>query len=290
MPTNRLKDFNFADRDSAGGPGIVSFISGKGGVGKSILAFNTGAVLASQGRRTLIVDCDYSFGNIHILGNVIPEMTLTDVIRDKNNFDRATVALSDNYSLLASPAAAGSYHELDNLRFRRFMGQLKSLAAGYDYVILDTTSGHLEIIKLAASHSETNLIIINPELTSIADGYGLFKFLIGSKFDFSAHIFLNNIEGESEYEFFYQKFAVMAGKFLGHVPLSAGYLFSDRHVIESVSKQSSLVEIFPDSPAVSQLTSLCKIITANSISGGGVKTIRSEDNINSSKALADIKE
>ncbi len=290
MPTNRLHTYGVTGDGRVEGPKIISLISGKGGVGKSVLAFNIGAVLAHQGGRTLILDCDYHFGNIHILGNVVPEMTLADVIENSALFSESLMPIYNNLDLIASPSGTGRYHDFNSLRFRRFLEQLKGLAAGYDYIILDTISGHLELIRQAAEYSNINLVVLNPELTSIADAYGLFKFLVKSKNDFSAHIFLNNIESESDYEYVYQKFTVLAGKFLGRVPLNAGYLFNDRHVIESVSKQRPLVELFPDSPAVSQLSSLCKILTAKSEFRGNDNTVRGEDNINSLKALADIKE
>ena len=290
MLNNRLQGTALTENDLSDGPRVISFISGKGGVGKSVLAYNAGAILASQSRKTLIVDCDYSFGNIHILGNVVPEKTLADVMRDHRNFDPARTILGGNYHLIATPSHGNKYLEYKKAAFHSFVNRLRDIASGYEYIILDTPSGHLSIIEETVRHADINLIVINSELTSIADGYGLFKYLVKTIDDFSAHIFLNNVEGESDYEYVYQKFTVMAGRFLGRVPLSAGYLYSDRHIIDSVSEQRALVDIFPDSPVVRQLSNLCKILTANNVSGGSETTIKSEDNINSIKALADIKE
>ncbi|MEW5924166.1 MAG: AAA family ATPase [Candidatus Zixiibacteriota bacterium] len=290
MSINRLHEFGIISDNRSSGPTVISLVSGKGGVGKSVLAFNIGAILASHGEKTLIMDCDYHFGNIHILGNVIPSQTLANVIEDVEMFSGSLTPVCHNLDLLASQSGTGNYHEFKSLKFRRLLEQLRGLAADYRYVILDTTSGHLELIRQATEYSDFNLIILNPELTSIADAYGLFKFLVKLKKDFSAHIFLNNIESESDYEYVYQKFTVLAGKFIGRVPLNAGYLYSDRHVIESISKQRSLVELFPDSPAVKQLSNLCRILTGKSEFRGGDKTVKFDDNINSIKALADIKE
>jgi len=52
-----------------GGPRLVSVLSGKGGVGKSILAFNLAERLAALGLRVLAVDGDVYGGNLHILAN-----------------------------------------------------------------------------------------------------------------------------------------------------------------------------------------------------------------------------
>lgn len=290
MSNNRLHEFGITGDERTGSPKLISLVSGKGGVGKSVLAFNLGAILAAHGTRTLILDCDYHFGNIHILANVIPDHTLADVIEDAGMFNMSLTVLSHNLDLLASQSGKGQYREFQSLKFRRLLEQIRTLASGYEYIILDTTSGHLESIRQAVENSDFNLIVLNPELTSIADAYGLFKFLVKSKGEFSAHIFLNNIESESDYEYVYQKFTVLAGKFIGRVPLNAGYLYSDRHVIESISKQRSLVDLFPDSPAVKQLSSLCRIFTGKTEFRGYDKSVKFDDNINSLKALADIKE
>ena len=51
---------------------LVSLISGKGGVGKSILAFNLAERLAASGYRILLIDGDLAFPNLHILANAAP--------------------------------------------------------------------------------------------------------------------------------------------------------------------------------------------------------------------------
>jgi NUBPL iron-transfer P-loop NTPase len=60
---------------------IISIASGKGGVGKSVIAANLALLLAKKGRRVTLVDLDVGGADIHILfGLMNPPLTLTDFL------------------------------------------------------------------------------------------------------------------------------------------------------------------------------------------------------------------
>ena len=290
MTNNRLTNLGFLDEKKTHRPTVVSIISGKGGVGKSVLGFNLAAVTANAGYKSLIIDCDWNFGDQHILANIVPEMTLADVVGNENLTYEATVHVSENLHLIASPASGRSGVEFSRNRLAGLLEQIRGWFGEYRFIILDTPSGNLDIIRPTSLVSDLNLIVINPELTSIADGYGLFKYLMKSKSDIPACIFINRVDCETDYEYVYQKFTLMAGRFLGRVPLDGGYLLDDRHLVDSVAKQKSIVDSNPDSSAVRQLNRLCKIITSFGPTARGRKEIREISGINSKTALADIRE
>lgn len=289
MTVNRLESLDISPPLANSQPSVVSILSGKGGVGKTILAYNLAVVLAHEGNRCLIVDCDWNFGNVHILANVFPDLTVAEVMQDETLKGEALISLTKQLDMVASPAAGESTSEFSNHRFTSFLTRIRQLFDRYEVVIMDTPSGSLDIITAAANASDLNIIVINPELTSIADGYGLFKYLVQSNSGILAHIFINRAECETDYEYIYQKFTVLAERFLQRTPLNAGYLLDDRHVIESVAKQRPLIEIDDSSASVKRLSKLCKLLTRERLSRGlRSKPIRQQD-INSKKALADIK-
>jgi len=289
MAVNRLQNLDAPLPATNSQPTVVSILSGKGGVGKSVLAYNLAVVLAHQGSRCLLVDCDWNFGNIHILANVLPECTLADFMQNESLESDAVISLNERFGMIASPAAVESEIEFSDRSFARFLEKVRELFNGYEFIVLDTPSGILDIIRTAADASDLNIIVINPELTSIADGYGLFKYLVRSNPEILAHIFINKAECEADYEYVYQKFTVLAEQFLQRVPLNAGYLLDDRHVIESVAKQRPIIEIERSSPSVKRLNKLCKLLTAERLDNGSGSRLTRQRNINSKKALADIK-
>ena len=60
---------------------IISIGSGKGGVGKSVIAANLAMLLAKRGKRVVLADLDVGGADAHILfGLLNPPRTLTDFV------------------------------------------------------------------------------------------------------------------------------------------------------------------------------------------------------------------
>ena len=94
---------------------IVSIGSGKGGVGKSILAANLSMLLAKRGKRVVLADLDVGGADAHILfGMLNPPRTLTDFI--DRRVERLDEVLQPIWRTLSAIAA----------RDRRYAGYGKS--------------------------------------------------------------------------------------------------------------------------------------------------------------------
>jgi len=290
MIDNRLAEKDLYPREESIGPILVSFVSGKGGVGKSTIAFNLSAVAARAGYRTLIADCDWNFGNVHILANVVPTMTLGDVVKNEVYASEARVQLGENWHMLASPSCGPKGMDFSGARIIRFFHSIRKLYHEYDYIILDTGTGDIGTIITAASVSDINIIVINPELTSIADGYGLFKHLVNSGNETMNYILVNFVECPADHAFIYQKFAFLAQKFLNKVPLNAGFLMNDREVIESVAHQVALQDMKGGTPAVEYLNRLLKLLTKERKIRFSNSRFNQPTSIKSMGTLADIGE
>lgn len=59
-------------------PKIVSVLSGKGGVGKSVIAVNLALALKETGANVLLLDADVGFGSVEILLGFMAPKTLKD--------------------------------------------------------------------------------------------------------------------------------------------------------------------------------------------------------------------
>ncbi|MDO9462941.1 MAG: P-loop NTPase, partial [Deltaproteobacteria bacterium] len=60
-------------------PRVISFTSGKGGVGKTNVVANLAFVLSRKGKRVLVLDADLSLANIDILLGLAPRYTMRHV-------------------------------------------------------------------------------------------------------------------------------------------------------------------------------------------------------------------
>src|SRR3954469_18968267 len=62
-------------------PRVVAIGSGKGGVGKSLVAANVGIFLATLGKRVVLVDAAFGAANLHIFAGVPrPTRTLAEAL------------------------------------------------------------------------------------------------------------------------------------------------------------------------------------------------------------------
>jgi flagellar biosynthesis protein FlhG len=289
MSLERKNYRNFQPR-AALSPFVIPVLSGKGGVGKSVIALNLGAAAARQGYRCLIIDADWYFGNIHILANAIPSFSLADIITGDLPYQKALLKISDNLDFIAAPSSAAEVPELDVTLLEAFIKKIRNIPGIYDFIIIDTPSGDLDIIRPVVSHSGLNLVIIMPELTSIADGYGLLKYLVKRRETSPTYIFINRADSGTDCEYIYQKLTVLTHRFLGLIPRWGGYLLNDRHVTDSVACQRSIVETAPNSSAAVQIVKLFNLLSKER-SQGILSTKKScQPSINSEVSLAEIKE
>jgi flagellar biosynthesis protein FlhG len=290
MKSNRLAEYYREGIMDKRRPHLVSLLSGKGGVGKSTIAFNLAATLAEADEKCLLIDTDWYFGNQHILANVTPQGTLLDVIANNNNAKEAITEVNNTLHLIASPSGAADPQEFEAGSFAHFAADIRSLFRDYDFIIFDTPSGLIDLIRLAAGTSDTNIIVINPELTSISDSYGLFKYLANCNKNILVHLLINRVTNSHEHEYIYQKLAVMAERFLGILPNDGGYLLEDDAIVASVAQQKPLIGLAPASPAMDGLLSLRNLLRGERANGVEYNRVNLNGNINSQRILADIKE
>jgi pilus assembly protein CpaE len=120
---------------------IVSFISNKGGVGKSTLAVNVGCGLAAQAPgRVLLIDASLQLGVCASMLDLKPATTLIDGVRERHRLDETLLRQlatphASGIHLLAAPRDALEAAEVDEEAIARVLTLARR---AYDYVFVDT--------------------------------------------------------------------------------------------------------------------------------------------------------
>jgi pilus assembly protein CpaE len=120
---------------------IVSFISNKGGVGKSTLAVNAALGLALRcPERVLLIDTSLQMGVCAAMLDLKPGLTLTDAARERDRLDELLIRQlatphSSGLHLLAAPTDAVEAAEVDEDLISRVLTLSRR---AYDYVVVDT--------------------------------------------------------------------------------------------------------------------------------------------------------
>jgi flagellar biosynthesis protein FlhG len=155
---------------------ILAIASGKGGVGKSLLAANLGVALARLGRTVVLVDLDLGGSNLHLflgvrnrnpgLGSLLwkKERSLAALLTETGE-ERLWLILGDN--LLPGTA------NLEWQAKRRIIKELATLPA--DFVILDLGGGSSWNVVDFWLAGDGGLLVAVPEITSILNSYSFLK-------------------------------------------------------------------------------------------------------------------
>lgn len=142
---------------------VVSFISNKGGVGKSTLAVNTAVGLALRHPgRVLLIDASLQMGVASSLLDVQPESTLTDLAHERDRLDgtmirQVATAHPCGLSLLAAPRDAIDAIDVDDTLIARVITLARR---SYDYVIIDTFPMFDRVIVAALDLSDRAYIVM----------------------------------------------------------------------------------------------------------------------------------
>ena len=120
---------------------VITFLSNKGGVGKSTLAVNVACGLAKRHPdRVLLVDASLQIGSCASMLNLHPTATLSDAVHQQSRLDETllrqlTVMHPSGLHLLAAPLDAVEAAEVND----EVVSRVLSLARrSYDYIIVDT--------------------------------------------------------------------------------------------------------------------------------------------------------
>lgn len=144
---------------------IIAFINQKGGVGKSILSFNIGAMLSFNKKKVLFIDLDAqsTLTDMAIPSTVPYQTTLFDVLKSKMDIKKAIVH-TENYDILPGDIQIASLeHKLNKNVLKEI---LEAVSNDYDYIILDCPPA-LGMMNITALYAADKIIsVVKPDIVS----------------------------------------------------------------------------------------------------------------------------
>ncbi len=155
----------------------IAVISGKGGVGKTVIAGNLAAALASTGCRTLVLDADLGLANLDIVLGVDPEYTVEDVLGGACSLDDALVRTPEGFDLLAAGSGLQKHTLLSKNLADGIEALLGELGPRYDIVLFDVGAGLGYVVLFFANLADRILVVVTPEPASLLDAYASIKVL-----------------------------------------------------------------------------------------------------------------
>ncbi len=268
---------------------IVSIVSGKGGVGKTVLAYNIALDLSQNGSRVLLIDADFFFGNLHILANVCPVDGLNGFISGDAVLNEAVTKINSNLDLLAS-IGENLFDSNDTENSQIIIKNIIGQCSRYDFVIVDHSSGVSTFTEQFAEISNINLLVLVPELTSLSDGFGFIKYIYQKNRSSDCSFLINRCGSDEESDYIHKKFCALAESYLDVTPVYIGTISDSDNFRQSVSLQQSIYEVDRNSVVVQQLRDISLNLSRSHLKSNQNDSLITKMKINNNPIMADIKE
>jgi flagellar biosynthesis protein FlhG len=180
---------------------IITIASGKGGVGKSVIAANMAYQLASTGKRVLIFDGTNGLANLDIIFNVKVKISFLDFLNGEVELDDVTIRLNDNLDLVPSESGNEILQFSTDHVYSMIVNALSKYNP-YDYLIIDANSGITDSVQTYLNYSDEILLVTTPNPASITDLYTLIK-ILSTKTEL-INLIVNMTSNEDEGGFIYK--------------------------------------------------------------------------------------
>jgi flagellar biosynthesis protein FlhG len=155
----------------------IAIISGKGGVGKTVITANLAASLATNGRKILVVDADLGLANLDIIMGLDPKFTIQDILYGARTWEEVILHTNKGFDLLPAGSGFAEGSTLTTDLAEKVESLLSALECGYDAILFDVGAGIGEIVLFFANLAHEILMVVTPEPTSLADCYATIKLL-----------------------------------------------------------------------------------------------------------------
>ncbi|WP_349570115.1 MinD/ParA family protein [Azotobacter salinestris] len=236
-----------SDRASISPVQVIAVASGKGGVGKSVVAVNLALALAGMGRRVMLLDGDLAMANIDVMLGLGAERTLADVLAGKCGLE--DIVLQGPGGIHVVPAASG-VRSMVRLSVQQQAGLIHAFgryADQLDVLMVDTATGIDDATIGFVRAAREVLVVLCDEPASIADAYALIR-LLNCDYGVSRFRVLSNmVAGPREGRELFIKLLRLTEQFLAATLQYVGAVPWDDTLRRSVQHQSAVCEAFPRS-------------------------------------------
>jgi len=157
---------------------IMPIASGKGGVGKSMVAANLAVAFAQAGQRVVLADLDLGASNLHLfLGHHSPKMGIGTYLNNTKSDFTDVIAETDVRGLRFIPGdnEIPGTANLSIPQRKAIVKQLLALKDNTDILIIDLGAGtHLSILDFFLL-SNQGIVVSAPAVTAILNAYVFLK-------------------------------------------------------------------------------------------------------------------
>ena len=247
------------------GANVITIASGKGGVGKTWFATTLTHALAGRDTNCLLFDGDLGLANVDIQLGLNPATDIGHVISGSLDIKSSVTRYQGpdekvGFDVIAGKSGSGALASLGRPQLKALKNELLLISRGYDRVILDLGAGIDAAVTTMAVETGTIVVVITEEPTSLTDAYALIKTLVMRQPGLDVRIVVNQATTLADGKRAYATLLKAAENFLKVSPPLLGVVRRDKHVPESIRRQTPILSRHPQSDAARDVETIAKTL------------------------------
>lgn len=241
---------------------IIGVVSGKGGVGKTTLTVNLGAVLASEHKKdVIVVDCNVTTSHLGMfLGMYYYPVSLNQVLSGDVVIDKAIY----DYSIagLRVIPASLSLDDLKGVEVSELKKSIRSLFGKADIILLDAAPGFGREALATIRASDEILFVMMPYVPPMMDVIKCCQ--LANHYGVRPLGVVMNMVGEGRHELTsYEVEQLVELPIISRIP-------RDKEVLRSLSAKLPVVDLNPKSKASREISKLAAFLVGEEYRPPGV--------------------
>lgn len=233
----------------------LALISGKGGVGKSVIALNLAIALKRQGASAGLLDVSVGSSHLGLLCGLNGYWNFEHVLAGSRRLSDVMLTGPGNLSIVpgAAPLLTTTGSNPGTIQ------DLKTFQNQHDWLIVDTAAD-LSLARRAACAADCAVIVTTAEPTSVAVAYSAMKMLSAAPAT-SVSVLINQVDSERQAMQILDRLRQAARSFLRSDIGLAGWIPFDTAVSRSVFQRSPLAEVDSNGPACVAIEQIAQRLT-----------------------------
>lgn len=243
---------------------VLAITSGKGGVGKTNISANLAICLAASQKRVLLVDADWSLGNLDIIMNLNNKYNIAHMLNGKKTLKEVIHVGPQGVEVICGVSGLEDVANLTKFQRHRVLNELSELGNDSDTIIIDTAAGISKSVVGFCLAADQTLVVTTPEATAMTDAYAMIKVLVGNEYAGKISLIVNMAENIAEGKKVYQQMSNVAARFLNTHIYDAGVLLKDDRLTAAMRQRKPVVLAYPKAKVSSSLVALAAKLSNSS--------------------------
>jgi flagellar biosynthesis protein FlhG len=237
---------------------VIAVTGGKGGVGKTTIAVNLAASLASRGKQVMLLDGDLGLANVDVFLGLTPRLTLADVLAGNCTLEEILLDAPQGFKVVPAASGIAQLAELDTLTHVGLVRAFGDITSKVDIMVIDTAPGIAGSVLQFSQAAQQVLVVLCDEPASLTDAYALIKILSRDHGVKQFRVVVNQVRGRGMGQALFQRFERVATRFLSVELDYVGEIPEDAFLRRSIREQRPVVSAYPSAPASVALKTLAQ--------------------------------